>query len=316
VIGRRFCIHPCLFAISLSQIPAPPHAGIALPLTATYSPQQSGPVLKAVVPPTIIEKSPQEIIQDFPQLEGFEPAADQSELPMILKKAGDNVNVYFHNFVNISAQEEVVQERLQPDGKVDESHKQKFRYLLVRSARKIDFDLNEYRMDKKGRPAEQKVLRGGTLTKGFASMPALLYPDLQAGSRFALLGRQDIEGRNFFVVAFAQVPTLSDFKEKIVDDLGAHTLFLQGLVWIDSTNFQIIRMSTQLLPDPSPKPLLQQTTVITFEQVHFEGISTPYWLPQEVVVVTDRTDGRLRNLHRYSDYKLYASQTKIIYQPE
>lgn len=316
MISRRFCIHLCVLAIALSQIPAAPRNGSAAPPSVSTVRQQSGPVLKDVVPQTILDKTPQEIVHDFPELQGLEPAPDQKDLPIILKKAGENVNAYFHNFVNISAEEEVVQERLRPDGKVDQSHKQKFRYLLVRSARKIDFDLNEYRMDRKGRPAEQKVFRGGTLTKGFASMPALLHPDLQPGSRFAFLGRQAVDGRNFFVVAFAQVPDLSDFKENIVGDFGTHTLFLQGLVWIDSTNFQIARMSTQLLPDASPNPLLQQTTAITFAEVHFEGISAAYWLPQEVVVVTDQTDGRLRNEHRYSDYKLYASQTKIIYQPQ
>ena len=260
----------------------------------------------------IVDKTPQELKRAYPQLEGLEPATDQNDLPLILEKVGANVEAYFHNFISTSAQEEVVQERLRPNGKVDESLKQKFRYLLVPTAGKKDFDLQEYRMDKKGRPAKQKALGGGALTRGFASMPALLHPALQPDSRFSYLGRQNTAGHDALVVAFAQEPAVAQFMEKIGGETGSYTVFLEGLVWIDSGNYQIIRMHTEMLPGQSVKFVMQQITEITFAEVHFEGIPAVFWLPQEVVVDTDRVDGRLRNDHRYSDYQLYASQTKII----
>ncbi|HEV2352488.1 MAG TPA: hypothetical protein VG028_21845 [Terriglobia bacterium] len=313
---RRKYIYLCVVAISWFQFPAANGISGGVPLVASFAPQQNAPILNDIVPPNILEKSTPQIIKDFPQLDGLEPVSDQKDLPAILQKVGENVEAYFHNFVSTSAQEEVVQQRLRPNGKVEGSLKQKFRYLLVSSGREKDFDLDEFRMDKKGRPAQQKVLWGGTLTKGFASMPALLHPDLQPESRFSLLGRQLQEGGNFLVVAFAQEPATAEFKEKIVGELGTHTVFLQGVVWIDAANFQIVRMSTELLPGPIPQPLIQQTTDITFARVHFEGIPASFWLPQQVAVVSDRVDGRLRNEHRYSDYQLYASQTRMIYQPQ
>ena len=261
---------------------------------------------------TIVDKTPQELMQTYPQLEGLEPAADQKDLPMILEKVGANVEAYFHNFISTSAQEEVVQQRLRPNGKVDESLKQKFRYLLISTPGKRDFDLQEYRMNKKGRPARQKVLWGGALTSGFASMPALLHPALQEDSEFSYLGRQNTAGHDTFVVAFAQIPGVTRFREKIGRKTGAYTVYLEGLVWIDSSNFQIIRIRTEVLPGQSVKSIMQQITEITFSEVHFAGIPVVFWLPQEVVVETDRVDGRFRNDHRYSDYQLYASQTKII----
>lgn len=260
----------------------------------------------------IVDKTPQELVRTFPQLEGLEAAADQKDLPLILEKVGANVEAYFHNFVSTSAQEEVVQQRLRPNGKVDESLKQKFRYLLVSTAGKRDFDLQEYRMNKKGQPAKQKVLWGGALTSGFASMPALLHPTLQDDSRFRYLGKQNTAGHDAFVVAFAQIPGVTRFREKIGGETGAYTVYLEGLVWIDSSNFQIIRIRTEMLPGQSVNFVMEQITEITFAEVHFEGIPAVFWLPQEVVVETDRVDGRFRNDHRYSDYKLYASQTKII----
>lgn len=313
MIRRKFCL--CAAAFALFQFPGHPGMGGAAP-GASIGSQQSQLVLNNVELKTILDETPQEIIKTFPQLEGLEPAADQNDLPRVLNKVGENVEAYFHNFVSTSAQEEVVQQRLRPNGKVDGSLKQKFRYLLVSSGRKKDFDLDEYRTNKKGRPARQKILWGGTLTKGFASMPALLHPDLQPESRFNFLGRQTIGDRNLLAIAFAQIPEQAEFKEKIVGELGEHTVFLQGVVWIDSANFQIVRMATELLPGEYPKDLMQQFTDINFAQVHFNGISAEFWLPQEVKVVIDRDDGRLRNYHRYSDYQLYASQTKMIPEPQ
>jgi hypothetical protein len=306
----------CLGAIAGLALMAAIGIGSPAPLEAPFGRQQPAPILNDVVPPNILDKPLGEIIHDFPQLEGLQPASDQNDLPSILKKVGENVEAYFHNFVSTSAQEQVIQQRLKPNGTVDGSLKQKFRYLLVSSGRKKDFDLDEYRMNKKGKPARQKVLWGGTLTKGFASMPALLHPDLQPGSRFNFLGRQKIGGRNLLVIDFAQVPEKAEFKERIVGELGEHTVFLQGVVWIDSANDQIVRMATDLLPGEFPKYLIQQFTDISFAEVHFEGIPSAYWLPQQVEVVTDRQDGRLRNYHRYSDYQLYASQTKLITPPQ
>jgi len=316
VTCRRFFVRSFALVMTLPLISSAFCIGSEVSTAAPAGSQQSQPVLTDVVPRNILEKTPQEIIQNFPQLHGLEPAADQKDLSTILKKVGENVQAYFHNFVSTSAQEEVIQQRLKPNGKVNGSHKQKFHYLLVSSGRQKDFDLDEYRMDKKGRPVNQKVFYGGTLTKGFASMPALLHPDLQPQSRFNLLGRQKQDGRDLLVFAFAQDPARAEFRERIVGELGTHIAYLQGLVWVDPANFQVVQICTQLLPGIFTGTLLQQTTTINFAQVHFEGISTAYWLPQEVEVVTSRLDGMHRNYHRYSDYQLYASQTKMIVQPQ
>jgi hypothetical protein len=261
---------------------------------------------------TIVYKTPRELAETFTQLEGLEPAADQKDLPMILKKVGQSVQDYFHNFVSTSAAEEVVQQRLRPNNKVQESFKQKFQYLLVASPEKGELDLEEYRMDKKGRRTKQEVLPGGALTSGFASMPAHFHPSLQDESRFSYVGTQKVNGCETWVVAFSQKPEVARYREKMGDLTSIYVVFLEGLAWIDNANFQIVRMHTELLPDMVVRSVQRQDTDINFKEVHFAGIPVVFWLPQEVVVFTELTDKNLRNIHRYSNYRLYTSQTKII----
>jgi hypothetical protein len=263
-------------------------------------------------PGTLVNRTPQELIHEFPQLEGLEPAVDQKDLPMILQKAGENVAAYFHNFVSTSATEDVLQQRLRPDGKVQGSLKQRFQYLLVAPPGKGEVEVQEYRMNKKGRPAHQKVLWGGVLTLRFASMPAHFHPSLQEQSRYSYLGKQKIDGHDTCVVAFAQNPIAARYQEKLVRLSGTYVIFLEGIAWIDSATFQIIRLHTEMLPGQSVESLQSQTTDIKFDEVQFEGIPVKFWLPKEVVVSDQWADCSLRNVHAYSDYKLYASQTKII----
>jgi hypothetical protein len=59
---------------------------------------------------------------------------------------------------------------------------------------------------------------------------------------------------------------------------------MQGVVWVDKANFQIIRMQMDLLA-PRPEIGLEQlTTVLTLSKVQLLDVATPLWLPKDVKV--------------------------------
>jgi hypothetical protein len=69
-------------------------------------------------------------------------------------------------------------------------------------------------------------------------------------------------------------------------------------------------MRTDLLRIPEEHELSKQTTEIRFGNAQFKELGTSLWLPQEVAV-TIRWKGRIfRNLHRYSDFKLFRVETE------
>jgi hypothetical protein len=82
------------------------------------------------------------------------------------------------------------------------------------------------------------------------------------------------------------------------------------VAWIDPTNFQILRLRTDLLAPQSEIRLQKQTTEIHFQKVSFKEIATAFWVPQEVSVIVDWKGRVYRNWHRYSDYKLFNVETK------
>ena len=262
---------------------------------------------------TIVDKTPAELIQALPELAGLEPAASQKMLQEILKKVGANVEAYFHSVVSTSALEETIQERLGLNGTVEETFKQTFRYLIIPHPEKGPLDLEEYRTDEKSHPASGTLRTGTVLTARFVYVPVYLHPVYQEDSDFNYVGQQTVEGRKCYVVAFAQVPETAHLRARLTAGLFSYEVLLQGLVWIDATSFQIIRIYMELLPDSTARNVKEYSTEVTFGELRFKGIDVVSWFPRQVVVHIDWEGRKYRNYHRYSDYQLYGSQTKIIY---
>jgi hypothetical protein len=256
---------------------------------------------------SVVDWSPSELLQALPELRGYEPAQSQEALPSILQRVGENVAAFFRDFPNTTSVERIRQERLYRRGGVEDSRSQKFYYLSLAPSDKTRIGLEEFRTDKKARPIELQAMEVGpsVVTKGFASMSIHLHPVFQPDSTFRYLGRQKIDGVSTEVVAFAQKPESARMVGRVNTGTGSATVLVQGVAWIDPIEYQILRLRTDLL---TPRPdigLQRQTTEIHFGEVRFKDVPTLLWLPQEVVVTMKWNGQSFRNLHQYSDFKLF-----------
>ena len=244
-----------------------------------------------------------------PDLKGLDPAADQKQLDSILSSVGKTGAEFFANFPNTTSVERVHQEKLRRKEKVSTTLDQKFRYLCFTPAEAFGPGFDEYRSDLAGNQAGLQGLGDGfMLTAGFASASLVFHPLYQSQSEFRNLGRQKVNGRDAYVIAFAQQPAKARLNGTFNSGVISMTTFSQGLAWIDSQSYQIIRLRTDLL-----KPLLdinleRETTDITYGEVHFKDLPTGFWVPNEVTVAVDWNGRHLRNEHRYSEFKVFNVQ--------
>jgi hypothetical protein len=314
IVARR-AVQLRFAACTISLLMVPSLAGqLWAASSASIQAQNPPSAADATSPARLVDESPTELVKSMPELSGLQPAANQTNLPLILKKVGENVEAYFRNYVSTTAQEDTVQQRLQMDGQVEETFKNEYRYLVITHPGNGSTDWDEYRTDKDGKPAGTNGPSGALLTARFAYVPIYLDSKYQEETDFSYVGQQVVDGHQCQVIAFSQWPPTARLFVTLTDGSLSYKAFVQGLAWIDATSYQIIRMYTELLPDPVEIAVKQQTTDVTFEEVHFPGINTVLWLPRDVVVNTNWAGRRFRNLHHYSDYKLYASQTKMIFQ--
>jgi len=271
---------------------------------------------------SVVDWSPAELVKALPELKGLETAPSQEELAMLLQKVGENVVAFFRDLPNTTSVEEVRQERflqsvLMPDGldhttPLPEIQEQTFHYLMLAGSEDRPMSgLQEYRTDSKGKHVD---LRGmakapSILTAGFVSSAIYFHPAHQDGSIFRYLGRQRIEKRETYVVAFAQRPGVTRLVGWVGDGTKTAAVLLQGVAWIDPTTFQIIRMRTDLLAPRPDVHLQQQSTDIRFTQVHLKTIPGAFWLPGEVKVTVNFFGEVYRNTHRYSQFRLFKVET-------
>jgi hypothetical protein len=260
---------------------------------------------------TIIDLSLTELLADFPELKGLSPAAAEA-LPAILNKVGTSVELLYHDLPSIVAGEEITQEHLRYDGRVISTIHHQFDYLIVINHDGPADTLQEYRTDARVKPVESTgVIQGFSFTKDFASMWLLFYPSNRSETDFRYLGRQTSDGRDFYVVAFAQRPNATTVEGRVSAQGRSALLLYQGLAWIDGANFRITRMRLDLLEPRLEVALERLTTEIQFGTVRLPQAAAAFWLPQKVTVTSICNGEMYRNQHLYSNFRLFTVRSEI-----
>jgi hypothetical protein len=276
-----------------------------------------------------LEEPLDQLVQQIPELKTLRPASDQQVLTMILQKTGERVDEFFANMVDLIAREEIIQERQisgnlpsgMPGGLSLAKEKVRDDYLILRRSDGPQARISEFRIDAKGNRMEEAGLNAGfVVTSGFALSSVHFSTAFQWDSRFLYLGDQKIEGRDTYVVAFAQLPgeARNEITMKGLSGITVHML-TQGIAWVDKGNFHIVQMRTDLLGLRPEIALERQTTKVRFGEVRFPDVPEPLWLPRDVDVHVkfgqsgDRSFGEtFRNVHHYTNYRRYRVSTKMV----
>ena len=252
-----------------------------------------------------LDDSLPQLTASLAELRGLDPAQDQQGLPQLLKKIGDKTLDLMGKMPDVISHEQVTV-RAEPRGPT--THEQ-YDYLVLRhdDASKGVVTLDEYRTQN-GKTGASPISQGG------ANKWVLFHPGNLIESRFRLLGAQRIDGHATIVVAFAQIPGKVRFPGQVHFKGTSIPVLYQGIVWIDASDFRIVRLRSDLL---SPRPdigLQALTTEVLFSEVHIGGpeFADSLWLPQEVHV-TSEYEGRIVNqVHRYSGFRLYRAKSRLV----
>jgi hypothetical protein len=265
-----------------------------------------------------------------PELKGLQPDLDQKGLPTILQHAGQRVDSFFRDTPNLIADEHVRQIEIRsipadyttgayysiPADYL--AHEIRDEYLILLHGDRNEAKFDEYRMDKKGNrinelSTDSPFSSRFFVTHGFALSCVYFSTAFQSESTFRYLGEQRIGGQNTYVVAFAQRPGHATMTETVRGPGHAVVqMLVQGIAWVDQSNFQIIKMQTDLLAPRPEVGLDRQTTEVTLSEVRLRGIASPLWLPKVVKVGIRFYGLNFRNEHQYANYRQYRVSSKMI----
>ena len=187
-----------------------------------------------------------------------------------------------------------------------------FNFFILPGSKSAGISWVEDRSDKDNHPVNPQEFPGFILSSGHTLHCMYLHPDHQANSKFRYLGREKRKPYAH-VIAFAQKPESRDYLAQFSDVASAApTRFLvQGLIWIDPDNYQILRIRTSMLTPERQTTLKETVTDISYGRIQFDDPPREFWLPREINVSwefssTDKLDLVYRNQHKYSDYRLFS----------
>ena len=254
------------------------------------------------------------LIRKIPELRDLQPAADPKQLPMILKNTGHTVDDFTQNIGDMIAREDLTQEKLKPDGKVKSKHHVQDNYLILHHGYSWG-STAEYRMDDQGNRLGPVGLAQGFLVTAGHALSSIQFSTIaqsESQTRYRYLGTQTLGSSETYVLAFAQNPDDDNFATVMTETGGKEvSLRTQGILWIDKTNFQILRMRSDLLYQSRELQLHQITTDINFSQVQIQNAPAPLWLPNDVTVFIEIANEKFRNQHHYTNYHRYQVAVKI-----
>jgi hypothetical protein len=254
------------------------------------------------------------LIKQIPELKDLQPSSDPHQLPMILKNTGRTVDDFTQNIGDMIAREDLTQEKLKPDGKVKAKHHVQDNYLILHHGYSWGSNA-EYRMDDQGNRLGQVGLAQGFLVTAGHALSSIQFSTIaqsESQTRYRYLGTQTLGSSETYVLAFAQNPDDDNFATVMTGTGGKEvSLRTQGILWIDKTNFQILRMRSDLLYQSRELQLHQVTTDINFSQVQIQNAPAPLWLPNDVTVFIEIANERFRNQHHYTNYHRYQVAVKI-----
>jgi hypothetical protein len=257
-----------------------------------------------------VNETPSEIIARLPELQKISFASNQDELGPLLLRIGENVEAEFADFPNTSSVEIVRQRRW---GKVVPGWaeaNQRFLYLVSVKLNSAEMNIKEYRSDSRGTPIEKwPNQQSFMLTTGYITQSLLFHPLLQAGSLFRLLGRASTKP-GAYLIAFAQRPEKARSVGVFTIGEASIPLLVQGVAWIDPDTYRITRLWTDLLALRGDIGLKSQTTDAYYQEVRFEFLSHPLWLPRQVEVAVQWGGWIYSNRHRYSNYKVFSVEAQ------
>ncbi len=307
---------------SLAQIPAAQQSRSSQANAATY-----------------VDLPLSKLQRTLPALSTLKPDASQENLPYILNSVAEAIADVVPRLPNLVSREEVY--RSENAARLDAPHQyaslatpgvsgpmamttitpqsargQEFRYLILCSRNEQGTTVEESRTDAKGHPLSAATGASNPLGTGFAYQWLLFSAANQPEFRFRYLGEQEMDGRNTYVVAFAQIPERVKIPAVFRSRGKQEPYYYQGILWTDQETFNIVLLKTDLLAPLRSMKLFGLSTELHFRSVQIRDFDQSFWLPSQVHmdIAQDRTD--IEELHEYADYRLFHSTAAILPAPK
>jgi hypothetical protein len=223
-------------------------------------------------------------------------------LQQTLSKTRDLVAHFAEDYSYLRYQEDVVQQKLKNNDKVD--YKQEMAYDSMIRMRFEDGRLrvDEQRlMDKRPRRVQARPLLN---TYGFSTLAMVFHPYYESSFRFEQAGTDVLDGKSLLRVRFFHLPSTPTpiLYQMIGPD---RPLEVSGTAWIDPASGEIHRIDADFGSAVTDMGVKTIRAELVYAPVALRDETELQFLPVSATIDLETPRQHWRNVHHYTDYRKY-----------
>ena len=220
----------------------------------------------------------------------------------VMEMSGKRVQQLVEDVSQFAATEDLLHERLDRFGNPTTKENRKFDYLATISENPPGyFSVDENRMV----TSPLFDIPDGIVTRGFMSLALIFHPDVRDGFQITCEGLSQWQGESTWLMYFRQRDDkTSGFNGKFFVGNQPYTLKLKGRAWVSASNFEIVRMESELMA-PAEK-LTAQHQIVVYGPVHFKKQNVDLWLPKSVDIYLEINRRHYYRRHSFDRYVLFS----------
>jgi hypothetical protein len=233
---------------------------------------------------------------------------EPQKLDEILQRTSKQTADFLDQFSDVKCTEQVRQEKLGKDNKVDLKEDSIYDYLMILGNEGGELTLSESRIP----VHEAKKDRKNTsmlLSNGFATLFLVFHPFYEEAFKFTLVGEEDVGGRILEKINFQHIPGMKSPAALALRG-REYPLELQGTAWIEPETGSIARIEAGIGDSLQDVGLKSLSSEIEFEPLTFKDVKQAYWFPTVARVEVETPKQHWRNLHQFTQYKKFSVSTE------
>ena len=237
---------------------------------------------------------------------GDAPQADR--LTNLLARTSKQTSVFLDQFSDAKCTEQVRQEKLGKDDKVELKEDSTYDYLVILTDAGGELNLSESRIPLHEAKRDRKNT-SMLLSNGFATLFLVFHPYYSAAFHFALLGEEEVAGKTLDKIHFEHVPGMKSPAALALRG-REYPLELSGTAWIEPHTGSIARIEAGISDTLQDVGLKALSTEIDFAPVKFADSADAFWFPTLARVEVETPRQHWRNLHQFTAYKKFSVSTE------
>ena len=235
-------------------------------------------------------------------------APEARRLNSLLERTAGQTSVFLDQFSDVKCTEQVRQEKLGKDNKVELKEDSSYDYLVILTNTSGELNLSESRIPVR----EAKKDRKNTsmlLSNGFATLFLVFHPLYAEAFKFTLGGQEVVAGRTLEKINFQHIPGMKSPAALALRG-REYPLELMGTAWIDPETGSIARIEAGIADTLQDVGLKTMTSQIEFAPLSFADSKQSYWFPTQARVEVETARQHWRNLHQFTGYKKFSVSTE------